>query len=142
MTPVLIMWIHLVAAMTWVGGMLFQWLVLRDVALGTEVLRQIEGRFRSVRWISLLVLLFTGILNLMQEGGSARLESSWGGILMIKLLLVAVAFGLTGVNDFLIHSNPGQPTSGPSTRIKYTIHVMILIVGLLIVFVAVYLGRS
>jgi uncharacterized membrane protein len=140
------MWIHLVAAMTWVGGMLFVWLVLRPARSGLpsqsgglQILQHIERRFRTVRWASLLTLLVTGIYNLIHEGGSARLESSWGGILMIKLLLVAIAMGLSGINDFLIAPDTGQVSPGFSSSIKDLLNGVILAISLFIVFIAVYL---
>jgi putative copper export protein len=132
-----IMWLHLVAAITWIGGMLFLWLVLRPVLSGVEgqeTLRRVEERFKTVRWIGLLTLLATGIYNLIHEGGSARLESSWGGILMIKLFLVAVVMGLSGVNDFL-----GSASEG---RQKDLINGLILALALLIVLIAIYLGGA
>ena len=143
----LIMWFHLVAAIIWIGGMLFLWLVLRPVLLtlssGTQdpgILQRVEERFKTVRWVSLLTLLATGIYNLIHEGGSARLESGWGGILMIKLLLVAIVMGLSGVNDFLLTAGTGQATSSQSIRQKDLLNGLILALGLLIVFIAVYLG--
>lgn len=143
----LIMWIHLVAAITWIGGMLFLWLVLRPVlssptagAEGLATLRRVEERFKTVRWASLLTLLVTGVYNLIHEGGSARLESSWGGVLMIKLLFVAIVMGLSGVNDFLITSGTEQGVAGPFSNLKDMLSGVILILSLFIAFIAVYLG--
>lgn len=144
-----IMWFHLVAAITWIGGMLFLWLVLRPILLtqpsgsqSLETLYRVEERFRTVRWISLLTLLATGIYNLIHEGGSARLESSWGGILMVKLLLVAIVMGLSGVNDFVLTSSVGQASSDQSLRLKDLLSGAILVLSLLVVFIAVYLGGA
>ncbi len=145
----LIMWIHLVAAITWIGGMLFLWLVLRPVlsspsagAEGLATLRRVEERFKTVRWASLLTLLVTGVYNLIHEGGSARLESSWGGVLMIKLLFVAIVMGLSGMNDFLLTTSTGQATSNPSIWQKDLLNGLILALGFLIVFIAVYLREA
>jgi uncharacterized membrane protein len=144
----LITWIHLVAAITWIGGMLFVWLVLRPAlsglssqSQGLQTLQYIEGRFRTVRWASLLTLVVTGIYNLIHEGGSARLESSWGGVLMIKLVLVAIVMGLSGINDFLITPGTGQGSSSPSSSLKDLLSGVILVLSLFIVFIAVYLGE-
>ncbi len=145
----LIMWIHLVAAITWIGGMLFLWLVLRPVlsspsagAEGLATLRRVEERFKTVRWASLLTLLVTGVYNLIHEGGSARLESSWGGVLMIKLLFVAIVMGLSGMNDFLLTTSTSQATSNPSIWQKDLLNGLILALGFLIVFIAVYLREA
>jgi len=145
----LIMWLHLVAAITWIGGMLFLWLVLRPVlsspsagSEGLATLRRVEERFKPVRWASLLTLLATGVYNLIHEGGSARLESSWGGVLMIKLLFVAIVMGLSGMNDFLLTTSTGQATSNPSIWQKDLLNGLILALGFLIVFIAVYLREA
>jgi uncharacterized membrane protein len=141
------MWLHLVAAITWIGGMLFLWFVLRPAfsapPSGTEgsgILRRVEERFKTIRWVSLLTLLATGTYNLIHEGGSARLESDWGGILMIKLLLVAIVMGLSGMNDFLIPSGIEQGVTGQPGHLKEMLNGVILVLSLFIVFIAVYLG--
>ena len=147
-SPTIIIWIHLIAAITWIGGMLFVWLVLNPAirqmppqSQGPDILRGIEERFRRIRWTSLLILLVTGFFNLIHEGGSARLESSWGAVLLVKLLLVAIVMGLTGIHDFLLTSSPGVASSGHSARTSDWLGGSILVLSLLIVFIAVYLGQ-
>jgi putative copper resistance protein D len=144
MLPIVILWIHLLAAMTWIGGMLFVWLVLRPSLRkpvldpqAQAVLSRVEGRFRTIRWYSLLTLLGTGLFNLVHEGSSARLESSWGGVLMIKLFFVAAVMGITGINDFLI--SPTKTSTGSANRTKDSLTGIIFLLALLIVFIGVYL---
>jgi uncharacterized membrane protein len=140
MFAVLILWVHLSAAVAWIGGMLFSRLVLNPVLNAggipqkDDLVARIEARFRSLRWAGLITLVGTGAYNLIHEGGSARLESAWGGILLIKLLFVAIAIGLTGINDYLLHGPP-------SDHIKDGLNGLILLLGLLIVLIAVYLGQ-
>jgi putative copper export protein len=146
MFPNMILWIHLVSAMTWIGGMLFVWFVLlpavKRPTLDPQtytILTRVEERFRTMRWFSLLTLLGTGLFNLLHEGSSARLESNWGGVLMIKMFFVAIVMGLSGINDFLItQSKTPTPFVG---RMKSWLNSIILLLGLLIVFIAVYLGH-
>ncbi len=145
----IMLWIHLVAAMTWVGGMVVQWIVLGPAfkpAPGESphgALRsRIEERFRKLRWASLITLLITGVFNLLNEGASARMESAWGGVLMIKLLLVAVAIGLTGVYDFMPDRRGGSGTAKRSWRGRDGLSAVILILGVLIAGLAVYLGGA
>ncbi|MFQ5949288.1 MAG: DUF4149 domain-containing protein [Nitrospiria bacterium] len=140
MLPILVMWIHLVAAIAWIGGMLFSLFVLKPVLKridapfqGNQLLTRLEGRFRIVRWTSLIALLVTGFFSLLHEGGSARLESSWGAVLMVKLLFVAIVVGLTGINDFML--NPGTD----AIKKESWLSDFILVLGLFIVFIAVYL---
>jgi uncharacterized membrane protein len=60
--------------MIWIGGMLFVWLIASACfeATGTDsqaqaVLSHAEGRFRTIRWYSLLTLLGTGLLILFMK---------------------------------------------------------------------------
>ncbi len=106
MFPILVLWIHVIAVITWIGGMLFQLLVLGPVfkgmspaSQGLDIQNRVGLRFKTVRWMSLVTLVVTGLLNLLYEGGSTRLASDWGGILMIKLLFVIIVIGLNVVYD-------------------------------------------
>lgn len=118
MPAYLVMWIHLLAVIAWIGGLLFFTLVLRpvlralpDASQPAETLRRVGRRFRTVAWISLVTLILTGAGNILHEGGSARIATAWGAVLMLKLLLVAVAVGLTLVHDFIL-----DPYRAPSPR--------------------------
>lgn len=146
MLPTAILWIHLISAMIWIGGMLFVWLVLRPAlkrpafdSQAQAVLSHVEGRFRTIRWYSLLTLLGTGLFNLIHEGSSARLESSWGGVLMIKLFFVAAVMGISGINDFLL--NPTKTSTPSVSRTKDWLTGIIFILALVIVFIGVYLRQ-
>ena len=142
-----IMGIHLMAAITWIGGLLFLWLVLRPVlsrlpvqAQGQEILHRVEERFKTVRWISLITLVVAGFFNILQEGGAARLETNWGGVLLIKLLFVAIVVGLTWVNDYLIGPNTVGESANPSSKqMSNLLNGAILILSLVIIFVGIYL---
>jgi len=63
--------IHIISAMIWVGGILFMVLVIvpllrkKDLKDNAAILVQKVGvQFRLVGWISLILLLITGIFNL------------------------------------------------------------------------------
>jgi len=158
MTQTVIIWIHLVASIAWIGGLLFHRMVLRP-AIGrvsltgkgqeilTGIFSRIEARFKTLRWLSLATLLVTGIVNLLNEGGSARMESAWGAWLMLKLLFVLIVIGLTAIHDVGMAPAPaGQAApataSEPSSRAAGMISDTILALGLVIVFIAAYLVQS
>jgi copper resistance protein D len=155
MPPTLTIWIHLTAAITWIGGMVFHRFVLRP-AIGhisapaksqellSGVLVRVETRYKTLRWLSLATLLVTGIVNLLNEGGSARMETSWGAWLMLKLLFVLIVLGLTAIQDVGMapagHTQAGA-SSEPS-RASVWIADTILALGLVIVLIAAYLVQS
>ena len=64
-------WVHVLSAMTWIGGMLFIALVLvpaarglGDASLRTRLVQEIGRRFRTIAWMVLALLVMTGLLNL------------------------------------------------------------------------------
>jgi putative copper export protein len=68
----IILWLHLLAVMTWIGGLVFQVLVvfpmLAWAAPTGERLRfalSLEARFRVILWPAVGLALFTGLVNLM-----------------------------------------------------------------------------
>lgn len=107
-------WLHIIAAMAWVGGMLFLVTVLvpllRTPALrsqAAELFHALGMRFRVVGWIALGTLVTTGVFNVTMRG--YRLEQlingeafagTWGTTLAVKLALVAVIVVLSAVHDF------------------------------------------
>lgn len=102
-------WLHLLAAMVWVGGMIFMFIVLlpalRPVQPPVErtlLFARIGQRYATVSWVALLTLIVTGILN-----GERRrldwlhlLDSEYGQTLHLKLELVGVTLLLTAVHAF------------------------------------------
>lgn len=155
MSSTFLIWIHLVAAITWIGGMLFHRLVLNPAlarlsapAKGPEllpgILARIESRYKTLRWLSLATLLGTGIVLLIHEGGSARLESTWGAWLMLKLFFVLMVIGLTAILDVGMAPvrNPGGKSIEPPGRSAAFLADTILALGLVIVFIAAYLVQS
>ncbi len=149
-----VVWIHLVAAMTFIGGMMYLQLVLTPVlsshcseAEAHEVQRKAGQRFRTVAWMSLVTLILTGAYNMLSEGGSARIETEWGVVLMLKLFLFAIAFGLVLIHDFVLdpYASSSQTTSitqfsKSNVRRAAMVQKMTLVLTLLILFVATYLS--
>lgn len=150
----IILGIHWVAAMILIGGMVFHFLIFRPAFHGityletTRIIKRVERRFKTLRWLSLLTLLGTGIFNLLNEGDSPRLTSAYGGLLMLKLLFVIVIFALMIVYDFIIRPTEGEnlriPVQGSASSSPQTaatwIQLTILLFSLATVFVAIYLA--
>jgi putative copper resistance protein D len=108
-------WIHILAATAWVGGMFFLVLVVVPwlrrggrVAAGA-FLRETGERFRTVGWVCFAVLLVTGTFNLWVRGVGLSdfvdpvwLGSPLGRVVVLKLGLFAVVLGVSAFHDFLI----------------------------------------
>jgi copper resistance protein D len=134
-------WLHVVAAITWIGGMLFIALVLvpvtrrlDDPALRARLVQAIGMRFRTVGWIALGVLLATGLVNLWLQPfllGSHRFQ--W------KAGLVVLALILSAYHDFVLGPRAGLPGADPSARVRAS---WVARINVLVVLVIVLLGLS
>jgi copper resistance protein D len=108
-------WIHVIAATIWVGGMLFltlvvvPWLRGPGRATGLAFLRESGRRFRHIAWICFALLIVTGAFNLSMRGVSLAsfidtgwLGSSFGRLVLLKLGFFAVVLLLSALHDFVI----------------------------------------
>jgi len=152
MPDYLITWIHLIAAVTLMGGLVFSQFVLNPAAQqdqsdkkSQEVVRLAGRRFRTIAWVCLITLILTGSYQMLNEGGSARIETTWGVVLMLKIFLFVIAFGLILIHDFIIdpyapsskkNTNPSFPA--PSTRAN-NLQKAIILMTLAVLLVASYL---
>jgi putative copper resistance protein D len=115
-TPFLVLLIHVLAAIVWLGGMFFISLVLAPSlrkldppTKRTEILSVTARRFSLVSWIAILVLLVTGVINAVNHGitidliSSGKLFSShFGIILTFKVFLVLIMILISAVHDFIL----------------------------------------
>jgi uncharacterized membrane protein len=108
-------YIHILSAIVWVGGMLFLALVVVPVARRlppaerAPLLDSLGRRFRAVGWTAIGLLLATGLLNAGYRGVtweaffSGRLfASSFGQVLLLKVLLVSLMIVVSAVHDFVL----------------------------------------
>jgi uncharacterized membrane protein len=111
---VLILWLHLLAAVIWIGGLFFQLLVVGPtLSRATPVREQVrlglslEGHFRAVMWPAVGVVLLTGLYNVMNllmatAQAGVSLPTAFVRILGIKLLLVGLMIGLQAVQQLVL----------------------------------------
>lgn len=107
----LLRWVHVLSAITWVGGMLFIALVLVPVARGlgdaslrTRLVQETGRRFRTIAWLALALLVTTGLLR------SPRFH--W------KLGLVVLALILSAFHDWVLGPRADRPGADPSVRVR------------------------
>ena len=124
-----LVFLHLLAAFVWLGGLFFLALVgapvLRREApseLRPILFRAIGLRFRWVGWISLAVLGGTGVgilglrgvLRWEVLGDPAWWGTGWGRALAWKLAAVGLMLALTAIHDWL--EGPGRRASTTTNR--------------------------
>ncbi|GBE18938.1 copper resistance protein D [archaeon BMS3Abin16] len=98
----LIFWLHILAAVVWIGGMAFNLLVVRpsmgvvDLPQRLKLADGILRRFIPVVWISVGLLVLTGFLMTLKRVASFEilLKTGYGNILILKLTLVAVMISI------------------------------------------------
>ena len=155
--------IHVLAAMLWLGGMLFLGVVgapvLRAIeppALRQRLFHELGVRFRTIGWTAITVLVTTGVIMLGARGllhwsgvfGSAAFwRTAFGMTLAAKLAAVVTMIVVSAVHDFLLGPAAGRATPGSPEAIALRRRAALLaranaLVGLLLVIVAVRLARG
>lgn len=160
----LVVLIHILAAIIWLGGMFFIAIVMVPVLRRLEppqkrieVLSATATRFRAISWIAILVLLITGVLNAINHGVTMQtistgefFSSYFGKILILKLILVFAMLVLSAIHDFILgprliellnSSNPDSFTKLQKNRrcVSWLARVNALL-GILVVACAVMLS--
>ena len=151
--------LHILAAMSWVGGMIFLSLVLAPLARGRKaapefmaMFRSAALRFRPIVWIAMAILLITGPMLLSHRGLSVMAPASWPGIVTMKLTLVALLLFLTLLHDLVFGPQvsrvsaiaESQRTTGEQVIFKSArwLPRLSLLIALAVVVAAAVLARS
>ena len=94
--------LHLVAGAVWLGGLVAIALVLSDLAARDDSGAVALSRFSTCASGVLAVLLVTGTFGAWRIAGSwgALLDTGYGGLLLVKVLLVLVAVAIAAWNRF------------------------------------------
>jgi len=154
--------IHVLAALLWLGGMLFLGVVgapvLRAIeppALRQRLFSELGRRFRTVGWVAVSTLVATGTLMLNARGllhwsvlGSAAFwHTAFGTTLALKLTAVTTMIVVSAVHDFLHGPAAGRAAPGSPAALAMRRRAALLaranaLVGILLVLAAVRLARS
>jgi uncharacterized membrane protein len=149
--------LHVLGAVTWVGGVLFMGLVAvpvarrLDPALRHRITVDVGRQARTVGWIALAVVLGTGIAmaNAWGADWAAVLDGSWfaytprNTLLGWKLLLVTLMMLVTGFHDWYL--GPKHAKTPGDERARKLAARLGRLTGLLviaIVVLAVYVARG
>lgn len=112
---VLSVWLHIMAAITWIGGMLFlmlvavPWLRRGDRTQAARFLKETGPRLRNIAWICFGTVLVTGTFNLYVRG--VRFESfvdpdwrasGFGKAVLYKLGAFVLVVAVSAVHDFVV----------------------------------------
>ena len=155
--------VHVLAAMLWLGGMLFLGVVgapvLRAVeppALRQLLFQQLGLRARAMGWWAIGLLLVTGTANLHYRGwlhwsgvlGSADFwRTSTGHVLALKLGAVTAMLVVSAIHDFVLGPMAGRAVPGSAAALAHRRRAALLarvnaLIGVLVVVAAVRLTRG
>ncbi|MDE3018301.1 MAG: CopD family protein [Nitrospirota bacterium] len=155
----LFVWIHLTAAVLWIGGMLFLSLTVVPVLQqGTfaphrgPFFKAMALRFRRFVWLCILLLLVTGPPLLSRHVASLLDPTTWPPIVYAKLGLVSLLLLLTAVHDLILgpavgrlHTVPEQARTDRDrllVRSARWVPRISLLLALVILYAAAALART
>ncbi|MCX7760963.1 MAG: CopD family protein [Hydrogenothermaceae bacterium] len=139
----IILTLHILAAMIWVGGMLFMVIVLspyvRKLPNSVELFQKVGKRFSIVgTFIGLPILFITGIGNMHSLGVSFsdlyNRTSQYASLLHDKIHLFILTFLIAILHD--IYFGPRANKSETHRKITRVLGVINLFIGLVIVYMA------
>ena len=101
--------IHVLSAAFWIGGMLFLPLVIlpgiKDNPDRVAILHKTGIKFRFYGWLALSLLLLSGLMNMHFRGIPFSLEyffsSNYGILITYKLLIFMLILLISSLHDFL-----------------------------------------
>jgi uncharacterized membrane protein len=154
-----LVWLHLLAAVVWIGGMMFLSVVLvpllrRDgkFTQHAALFRTVAYRFRTVVWGAMWLLVGTGLVIATGRSIAVFDPHLWPGIFAAKMGLVACLFTLTLLHDLVVGpwvrrilgTAMTERTAGDRLLLRYAVLVprLSLLVALFVLLLAVVLARS
>ena len=159
----LVVTLHVLAALLWLGGMFFLGVVgapvlraIEPAALRQRLFHLLGVRFRTVGWIAIAVLVTTGTIMLRARGllawsgvlGSAAFwRTPLGVTLAFKLATVVTMIAVSAVHDFLVGPAASRAEAGSAEAVALRRRAALLarlnaLVGLFLVIAAVRLARG
>ena len=141
MLRLVVVWLHVVAAEAWVGGVLYaSHLVVPAAARGGRDSLSLLARGRAVAWAAWAVLVVTGLENLRR----VSLVSPW---LATKLVVVIALLALAAHRDFAMLPRALRAIEGgaePTAALSgvRTLDRILLVFALAVLFLAVGVARG
>lgn len=159
-------WIHILMAAIWVGGLIYTAAIAVPFAVsrgGEErqrILRGLGRRFRRIGWAAIIVLIITGLGNLLLRPSPVRLYQLFNGEafdtqrvyepiatwLPWKLILIAVMVGLMLYHDITstraARQHEGDRESAPGNRGGSMAAALATLLAIAILYVSVRLVRG
>ena len=141
MARLIVVWLHVLAAAAWLGGVLYtSHLVVPALARGERTYVALLARARIVAWAAVGLLVVTGLENLRQ----VSLERPW---VMAKVLLAIVLLALAAHRDFALVPRAARAIaagSAPEAAVSglRRLDRVLVLLGALAIFLGVGIARG
>ena len=147
---VVVLWVHVVAAAVWVGGLAYQTHVLLPAARrgGAAVFAEAARRARPVTWTAIALVVLSGFYNVTQLESLERVMQSGAGLLLAaKFTLVILAVALASQRDFaqvtlLNHAVASGGDPAPALRAIARLDRIVLVLALVVIYLGLAVSRA
>ena len=139
----IVRWLHAIAAVAWVGGGIFYWVVLRPALRAQDAnsfMARVAGpEFGQLVGVAMGTLILTGSILAVDRLSEQAATGTYGVVLGLKILASAWMFAVV-----VARRRPrrgGQPQGSSRTAMSFLTSVnMSIIVGLVVFFLSDLLG--
>jgi putative copper resistance protein D len=146
----LVLWVHLIGAVVWIGGLAYQTHVLLPAARRGDprTFAEAARRARPATWTAVALVVLSGFYNVTQLGSLERVMQSGAGLLLVaKFVLVIVAVALAAQRDFayvpiLDASLRGGGDSGRALVAVGRLDRVVLLLALVVIYLGLAVSRS
>jgi copper resistance protein D len=159
-------WIHILMAAIWVGGLIYTSAIVIPYALSKQgeerqqIIRGMARRFRKIGWVSIIILILTGIGNLYLRAVPIGLEKLFSGEafdptkvdgfigrwLSWKLLLVGLMIALMLYHDITslaaAKRHEGKSGNPPHNRLGSMAAALATLLAIAVLYISVRLVRG
>jgi uncharacterized membrane protein len=145
-----VVWLHLLGVVVWIGGVMYQAHVLMPAARAGAVASFADAarRARPVTWTAVSVVVLTGFYNITQLGPLDTVMNSGAGMLLIaKFALVIIAVAIAAQRDFarlpilrgVVH---GGGEAAPELKAIATMDRTVLLIAVLVMYLGLAISRA
>ena len=146
----LVLWLHVVGVVVWIGGLMYQTHVLLPAARrgGAAAFVEAVRRGRRATWTAIAVVVLTGFYNVTQLGSVERVVQSGAGLMVTgKFILVIAAVTIASQRDFsqlgrLDRAVRGAEDPVPVLRALAMMDRAVLVLALVIVYLGLAIARA
>ena len=148
--PLLVLWLHLLGVVVWIGGLAYQAHVLGPAARrgGAAAFADAARRARPVAWAAVAVVVLTGFSNVTRLGPIDRVLASGAGLLLAgKFVLVLAMVALAAQRDFAQVPRLGRALAageapGPALAAIAWLDRLVLLLAMIVVYLGLAVSRA